>query len=88
MAGTSGSDDGRLSGIADLMMEPLSAPANRGVRAIVLLDDGEFGGLMTHGYSSRDAVLADLVVHARAAFRACGGDIVLMTGSPEGLSDG
>jgi len=43
-----------------------------GDRAIIFLDDGQRGGIQTHGYPNTADAIADLLVHLKALFEANG----------------
>jgi len=67
--------------------ETIEDPTARDVRAIVFLDDGEYGGIVVHNYDNMTDALVDLFVHVQAMFRSQGRDIefVAVPDSPAGL---
>ena len=72
----------RLTGLCKQMTVPLDAEENRDVKAIVFLQDGENGGIQTHGYEGETDAIVDLFIHMKALFNAQGKDILFipMTG--------
>lgn len=67
----------RLTRIGDAMTNAMTShpEAREGDRAIVMLDDGNMGGIVLHGYDDDLDALTDLLVHLRAIFRAQGKDL-------------
>lgn len=56
-------------------------------RAVIMLDDGEMGGIAMHGYEDPKDGLVDLVMHARAMFHSLGlgFEIIAMPGDASKL---
>jgi acyl CoA:acetate/3-ketoacid CoA transferase len=77
----------RLTRLAAGITAGLESEENADVRAIIMLDDGNLGGIMMHGYDDGIEAMTDLLIHMRAIFKAYGKDIELITipDSPEGL---
>lgn len=46
-------------------------------KAIIMLDDGEKGGLVLHGYDNDVDAMADLLTHLKAIFEANGRTLVV-----------
>jgi hypothetical protein len=71
---TDGQPHDRLTRLCAAMSEALdNHPEHReGDRAIIFLDDGQRGGIQTHGYPNTADAIADLLVHLKALFEANG----------------
>lgn len=71
----------RLTCIADAMTKTMDAhPATRdGDRAVVMLSDDDWGGIVLHGYRNDVEALVDLFIHVQAIFRANGKDLELIS---------
>jgi len=68
-----------LTHLGDLMLTALdSQPDGESVKAIVMLDTGEEGGIAIHGYDSDHEAITDLFVHLAAIFAANGQTLMLI----------
>lgn len=78
----------RLTHLCAEMTTVLDRPENGDVRAIVMLNTDDRGGIQTHGYTDDTEAMAELFVHMQAIFRAAGKelDIFGIPNSPEGLT--
>lgn len=74
----------RLTRLCKVMSDALDAdPESEGVQAIVMVTDGDRGGIVVHQYESENEALVDLLVHARALFNANGKELaILPMGNP------
>lgn len=57
-----------------------------GIHALVMLDDGDRGGIQTNGYDDMRDVLVDLMTHLDVLFRAAGMRMELVT-IPDDVGD-
>lgn len=65
-----------LTRLCAAMTDALEAqPGSEGVKAVVMLDDGERGGIQLHGYDDDTDAMVDLFVHLRAIFNANGKEL-------------
>lgn len=55
-------------------------------KAVILIDDGERGGIVTHGYDSMSEAIVDLLNHVQAmlASMGTGMDIIMVPNTVEG----
>jgi hypothetical protein len=69
----------RLTILANEMIERLRelTPDER-VRCVVLLDDGEMGGIGVSGYDTSGDAIADIFVHLKAMFEANGQQLMVV----------
>jgi hypothetical protein len=74
----------RLTHLCGEMIEPLERDENSDVKAIVMLQDGDMGGITMAGYEDGNEGIADLFVHLSALFEAHGKHLMLM--SEDGLT--
>jgi hypothetical protein len=73
---TEGEPHDHLTRLCAAMTDALDAqPDSAGVKAVVMLDDGERGGIQLHGYDDDTDAMVDLFVHLRAIFNANGKDL-------------
>lgn len=74
---------GRLTQLCADMMKVLETPENEDVKAIVMLeevrDDHSYNGLAIVGYEDTAESLAAMYMHVRAAFKAHGFNLNLIT---------
>jgi hypothetical protein len=70
----------RLTRLCGAMTEALEAADGYrdGDKAVVMLSDGERGGIGLHGYGDDTAALVDLIIHLQAIFEANGKKLVIM----------
>lgn len=70
----------RLTRLCAAMTDALEAhPEARGdERGVLMLQDGERGGIVLHGYDDETRALVDLFMHLGAIFRASGKELRLM----------
>jgi len=69
----------RLTMLGDAMLETLDhQEGGEEVRAIVMLDDGDNGGIAIHGYDSDHEAITDMFVHLAAIFAANGQTLMLI----------
>jgi hypothetical protein len=47
------------------------------VKAVIMLDDGERGGIVLHGYDDDTDAMVDLFVHLKAIFEANGKQLLI-----------
>jgi hypothetical protein len=70
---TEGEPHDRLTSLCAVMTDALDAQEDvEHVKAIVMLDDGERGGIQLHGYESDVDAMTDLFLHLQAIFEANG----------------
>lgn len=70
----------RLTDLANTMVRCLEdQPDVDDVKAIVMLNDSERGGICLHGYESDAQAMAEMFIHLRAIFRASGKDLSIIT---------
>ena len=69
----------RLTHLCDEMQRPLERDENRDVKAIVMLQDGDMGGIIMTGYDDGYEGISDLFVHLSAMFQAHGKRLMLMS---------
>jgi GTPase len=77
----------RLTNLCDQMAQVLHEPGNEDIKGIILLDDGEMGGIMQHGYDDQLEAFVDLYTHLKAMAHTVGLhlDFVSVPESPEGI---
>lgn len=70
----------RLTRLCAAMTEALDAHPEftPDVKAVVMLQDAERGGIQIHNYDDSTEALVDLFLHLRAIFRAQGKELNLM----------
>jgi hypothetical protein len=77
----------RLTLICDRMTDVLDEPGNEDIKAIVMLDDGVHGGIVTQGYTDQREAFVDAYTHLKAMAHTVGIDLsfVGIPQSPEGI---
>jgi hypothetical protein len=77
---TEGQAHDRLTRLCDRITDALEAdPEYRdGDKAVIMLDDGQRGGIVLHGYDSDADAMVDLLTHLKAIFEANGKTLMLM----------
>ena len=70
----------RLTRLCDAMTDALEAhpECDDTVKAVIMLDDGERGGIVLHGYDDDTAAMVDLIMHLKAIFEANGKTLMVM----------
>lgn len=70
----------RLTTLCSEMTKVLDDDDNKDVRAVIMIDDGERGGIQIHGYDGDNATgeaVTDLILHLRSILRLMGKDLVV-----------
>lgn len=75
----------RLTRLANEVTAPLNELPD--VKAVLMLQDGQRGGIVLHGYDEPSEAIADLYFHFRAVCRANGMELemIAVPDSPEGI---
>lgn len=79
---TEGQPHDRLTELAGVMTAALETEAED-VKAVVMLQDGDRGGICLHGYDDDSEAIADLFIHLKAIFEA-NGKTLMITGIGRG----
>lgn len=75
---TEGEPHDKLTSFANDMLAPLEA-AGADLRAVVMVDDAERGGMVFHGYKDDADAIATILAHLRALLHANGQDLKVIT---------
>lgn len=68
----------RLTHLCDEMVQPLNRDENADVKAVVMLQDGDKGGIVMHGYEDATEGMTDLFIHLGAIFESQGKQLMLL----------
>jgi hypothetical protein len=83
---TSSTPRDRLTRLCKEMTTVLDKPENSDVRAIVMLNTDERGGIQLHGYEDQTKAMAEMFIHLQAIFRSVGKELTFI-GIPESPGD-
>jgi hypothetical protein len=77
---TEGQPHDRLTRLCDAMTGTLEQQAEytADVKAVIMLDDGQRGGIVLHGYDDDTQAMVDLLMHLKAIFEANGKTLMIM----------